>query len=258
MFLLGDPVFYVRYGRKRRTRVSLYSHDVYDAPTAQRGYCNVDPPECPEGIEEPAPAKAVLSVQHGRRDADERERTHGEGAEVETLHRMPYHGVPHTGKSPVARHGRGAEEHEEYQVEEEKCRAEPTHRMAPPPIWKHAEQQRDDAGACIKKKISTSDRLSPQVFLSKLQVKGAGQHSDNPQVTSNKRGRTGELRERTHVDRKPCWREVSVQNMESKNETSYSDSGCTPYRMLSATPFFFMRMVMGARDLSDKQGGSSG
>ena len=110
----------------------------------------------------------------------------------------------------------------------------------------------------LKKKISTSDRLSPRAFLSKLRVKGAGQHSDNPQVTSNKRGRTGELRERTHVDRKPCWCEVSVQNMESKNETSYSDSGCTPYRMLSATPFFFMSMVMGARDLSDKQGGSSG
>ena len=117
----------------------MHSHDVYDAPTAQRGHCNVDPPERPEGIEEPATAEAVLPMQHRCRDAVDCERTYGEGAEVETLHRMPYHGVPYTGKSPVAYHAHGAEEHEEYQVEEKEGCTEPTQHAASTPVRELAE-----------------------------------------------------------------------------------------------------------------------
>ena len=80
-------------------------------------------------------------MQHGRCDTDERESTHGEGTEVETLHRVPYHGVPYAGKSPVAHHARGAEEHEEREVEEKEGRAEPTQRTAPAPVREHAEEQ---------------------------------------------------------------------------------------------------------------------
>ena len=146
--MLGDPVFLFFPIKEKRLRdFTCNSHHVYDTPTAQRGHCNIDPPECPEGIDEPATAEAVLPVQHGRRVADERESTHRERAEIETLHRMQYHGVPHTGKSPVAHHACGAEEHEECQVEEEKGRAEPAHCAAPAPVWEHAEQQGYDASA---------------------------------------------------------------------------------------------------------------
>lgn len=124
-----------------------HAHDVGDAQAAQGGQCDVDPPECPERVEEPAPAKTVLPVQHGRRNRDERERAHGERAEVEALHRVLKHGIPYTWEVPVAHGTHGAEKHEEQEVEEEEGRAERAQPAAPTPVRKDAEQQRYDSGA---------------------------------------------------------------------------------------------------------------
>ena len=114
MLLLGDPG-----DRQDEGKIVLHpgqadSHDVYDTPTTQRRHCNVDPPECPEDIEKPAPSKTVFPVQHCRRYADERDRSHRERAKVETLHWMSEHGVPYTRGTPITRHVRDAEDREEY------------------------------------------------------------------------------------------------------------------------------------------------
>ena len=99
---------------------------MHQAPAAEGGHGDVEPPERPDDIHERRASKPVRPMDEGYRGIDEGDAAHGERAEKQAL-RVAEHRRPDVAEKQIAKGGDGREEDEDGEVEEEEDGAEGLH-----------------------------------------------------------------------------------------------------------------------------------